>query len=456
MSQFDIKAKAELLSQLENSVGKERFDNWFKKIEFISAGENAVHIPVPNSFYQDFAEREFRKPIEEAFGKVFGNAPEIVFKVTEMADIETDLRQAEPRLDPSTKTEAPAPPLASNAPRLNGEYTFENFVVGPSNRLAHAAAMRVSEKPGGVYNPLFLYGTVGLGKTHLLHAICHEIRKQSPHLRIAYISSENFVNEFVYSLKKGALESFRNKNRNVDVFVVDDIHFFADKEGSKEELFHTFNAIHGFRKQMIFSSDAAPKDIPNLEERLVSRFQMGFVAGIDTPTYETRLAILHSKAETRDIRIPDDVLHFIATSVRSNIRELEGAINKIVGISTLTARTIDIDLARDALADTIVTSTLPLTIQEIQRIVCKCHNVTVQELQAKGWSKRISASRQLCAYLARTFTNSSLKEIGEHLGGKDHATVMYYIAKIEGALLTDGRLRADLDALSDRIRKRLV
>ncbi|OHB77394.1 MAG: hypothetical protein A2Z34_11675 [Planctomycetes bacterium RBG_16_59_8] len=448
MPRLDIEKREALLGELATAVGRDRFESWFQRIEFVQTGDNSFQVPVPNIFYQQFAEKEFRKPIEDAFDKVFGEVPEIVFSVS---DVPWENRHPEPPVTPLPQIPRAVVPQRRSNLRLNIDYLFDNLVVGPSNRLAHAAAKQVSERPGEVYNPLFLHGASGLGKTHLLQAICHELLRRHPHLNVVYISAESFVNEYISALQNRTIDAFRNRSRNVDVLLVDDIHFLNDKEGSKQELFHTFNDLHVVRKQMIFSSDAAPKDIPNLEERLVSRFQCGFVAGVESPTYEMRLAILHRKAEARKINLPEEVAHYVAANIQSNVRELEGAFNKLTALSSLAHKEIDLDLVREIIRESVNHAPVTLTVQEIQKAVCRYYGVPLADIQSKTSSKRISGARQVGVYLARMLTDNSLKELGGAFGGRDHATIMYYISRIEKQLLTHMRLKQDIDALTRQL-----
>ncbi len=454
-----------VLRELERIVGPQAFATWGRRFEFQEVEEGHVRIPVPNTFWLEWAEQSFRKPLEEAFRRATGRMPHLAFEVSPTPLFESPW--PEPVPDAAPASAAPAPPERTPARGpdavpardvglpLNSHYTFDHFVIGPTNRLAHAASMAVSENPAKIYNPLFLHGAVGLGKTHLLQAICHSLGRRQPHLQVRYLSCEHFVNEYIYGVQKGTLESFRGRYRHVDVLLIDDIHFLAGKEGSQEEFFHTFNALYNAQKQIILSSDSPPKDIPTLAERLTSRFEWGFVARLDAPTFETRMAILRRKAETLGLAVADDVLSFVASNVQTNIRELEGAITKVAGHATLTHRPISLDLAKEALQETLAVRLAPVSVADIQQIVGAYYAVKLSDLQSRKRSRSISLPRQAAIYLARTFTHHSLEEIGAFFGGKDHTTIMYSIDKIERLCQEDPKLKADIEHLSSELRHRL-
>ena len=314
---------------------------------------------------------------------------------------------------------------------LSPDYAFDHFVTGPGNQLAHAAALAVAENPGRVYNPLFIHGGVGLGKTHLLQAICQRLLEKQPTARILYLSCDTFINQFMHAVENGTMNTFRYKFRNADVLVVDDIHFFAKRERTQEEFFHTFNTLHQANKQIILSSDAPPNDIPDIEDRLVSRFNWGLVARIERPCYETRVAIVRKKARMRGVTIPDDVVCYVAAKIESNTRELEGAITKLQGLSLLTEGRIDMELAKKALGETDEPEVdRRITIQHIMDAVTGYYGVKVSDLQGKKRNKSIAFPRQVCMFLARRHTRYSLEEIGGYFGGRDHTTVLHGVRTI--------------------------
>jgi chromosomal replication initiator protein len=334
---------------------------------------------------------------------------------------------------------------------LNPKYTFDNFVVGPCNRFAHAAAVGAAEAPGRNYNPFFLHGSVGLGKTHLLQSLCFALLVRNPQTRIQYLSCETFVNHFISALENGNVQKFRNKYRNVDVLVVDDIHVLANKDRTQEEFFHTFNTLYQSGKQIVLSSDSPPKDIPTLQERLVSRFKWGLVTEIEPPCFETRMAILKRKSRERGRELPDDVACLLAERIDSNIRELEGAVTKLLGFAGVTCSQVSCDLAREALRDIFETRKGQPSMEDILTAVCEHFDVKISELQSKKRTNAIAYPRQIAMYLARQITRHSLEEIGGFFGGRDHSTVIYAIEKVTQMLVEDGEARGIVDGFLARL-----
>ena len=340
----------------------------------------------------------------------------------------------------------------ADAPQpLNPDYVFENFVTGPCNRLPHAASVAVADQPGKTYNPLFIHGGVGLGKTHLLQAVCQRVLEKWSEARILYLSCDSFINQFINSVESGDMNQFRYRYRNVDVLVIDDIHFLAGKDRTQEEFFHTFNTLYQSHKQIILSADAAPSEIPELEERLVSRFNWGLVARIEKPCFETRMAILQKKARLRGLTLPDDVVEYIALKVENNTRELEGAITKIQGMSLLTNGKIDLELAKAALGDTNSAEQRRVTIQQILDNVTKYYNVRLSDLQSKRRHKSIAFPRQVCMYLARRHTRFSLEEIGGYFGGRDHTTVLHAVRTISRDVEQDREIARQVGHIESQI-----
>ena len=336
-------------------------------------------------------------------------------------------------------------------PALHPDYTFDNFVVGPSNRLAHASCVAVSQSLGATYNPLFLYGNAGLGKTHLLHAVCHEIRHRSNGASIQLLSCEEFVNRFIRAIEQGNISSFHSQFRTVDALVIDDVQFLREREQSQEEFFHTFNAIYNNGRQIILSADSPPAEIPSLEDRLVSRFNWGLVARIDPPSYETRVAIVQKKAHLRGLQVGDEIAEYIARQVQANIRELEGALTTIYALATTTHEPVTLELAQRALEGQIRLATRRITVMDIVEVVAKHFDVRLTDLQSKRRSQSITVPRQICMYLARLLTKHSLEEIGGHLGGRDHTTVMHACAKIDEEKQSDPQMQALLAELTKQI-----
>ena len=347
----------------------------------------------------------------------------------------------------SQKTVEALPP----GPALHPDYTFDNFVVGPSNRLAHASCVAISQSLGATYNPLFLYGNAGLGKTHLLHAVCHEVRHRSTAASIQLLSCEEFVNRFIRAIEQGNLASFHSQFRTVDALVIDDVQFLREREQSQEEFFHTFNALYNNGRQIILSADSAPAEIPSLEDRLISRFNWGLVARIDPPSYETRVAIVQKKAHLRGLQVTDEIAEYIARQVQANIRELEGALTTIYALATTTHEPVTLELAQRALEGQIRLATRRITIMDIVDVVAKHFDVRLTDLQSKRRNQSITVPRQICMYLARLLTKHSLEEIGGHLGGRDHTTVMHACSKIDEEKQSDPKMQALLAELTKQI-----
>jgi len=337
--------------------------------------------------------------------------------------------------------------------RLHPDYTFESFVVGPCNRLAHASCIAVSQNPGMIYNPLFLYGNVGLGKTHLLHAVCHDTRKQRQDVSIQFLSCEEFVNGFISAIEKGNLHDFQNQYRTVDVLIIDDVQFLREREQSQEEFFHTFNALYNNRRQIVLTADSAPQDLAALEERLISRFKWGLVARLDAPSYETRIAIVKKKANLRGLDLPDGVAELIAEHVKTNIRELEGALTIIYATAQTAGVPITVSLARQALGVQDVTSSKNVSISDIIRAVSDHFDVRITDIQSKKRSQSIALPQQVCMYLARSLTRHSLEEIGGHMGGRDHSTVVHACGKIEQMYKAEPDFRDNVDRLTNSIKQ---
>jgi len=411
----DIWVKA--LQIIKGELTEVSFNTWLRTIEPLAVRGDHFVLSVPNKFNKEILESRYVGLISNAIKQVTSTAYEIEFVL--------------PGNQPTVDEEAHKFNFGFEAPKLNPKYVFEEFVIGNSNQFAHAASLAVAEAPAKAYNPLFIYGGVGLGKTHLMHAIGHYILNQNPQTRVVYVSSEKFTNELINSIKDDKNEAFRNKYRNVDVLLVDDIQFIAGKERTQEEFFHTFNALHEANKQIIVSSDRPPKEIPTLEDRLRSRFEWGLITDIQVPDYETRIAILKKKGEMEDIEISNEVLNFIAKNIKSNIRELEGALIRIVAYSSLTNREITVDMANEALKD-IISSARPksINVDFIKTVVAEYYNLKVDDFNSKRRTRVISYPRQIAMYLCREITDLSLPKIGEEFGGRDHTTVIHAYDKI--------------------------
>ncbi|MEY2981563.1 MAG: Chromosomal replication initiator protein DnaA [Planctomycetota bacterium] len=334
---------------------------------------------------------------------------------------------------------------------LNRSYTFDQFVVGPCNRLSHAAALAVAENPGRAYNPLFIHGNVGLGKTHLLQAICHEIRRKNERARVLYLSCEEFTNRFIHAIQSGRLDEFRELHRSVDVLVVDDIQFLANKDKTQDEFFHTFNALYNTNRQIIISSDRSPTEIPTIEERLVSRFRWGLVAEMEVPCFETRVAIVRRKARLRQLDLPEDVAYFIAERIDTTLRELEGAVVKVIGVASITDREVSVELAEEALRGVVVQRSRQVSVSEIMGLVTEEFSISARDMIGKSRTQAISLPRQISMYLCRQLTDQSLEEVGRYFGGRDHTTVLYAVKKIEKRVKDDKMFRELVSTLTTRL-----
>ncbi len=434
------------LGELELQMTKATFNTWLKDTSLLQHKENTYVVGVRNAYAKDWLENRLRDTILRTLTAIANGPVEIQFVVytDETSLSETPIQnEIRPQLNGngSRETAVPNPQLPpANTNNLTRRFTFSSFVVGPSNRLAHAAALSVAEHPGQTYNPLFIYGGVGLGKTHLLHAIGHKCQQEG--LTVCYIPSETFTNDLVQSIRTKQMEQFRERYRTPDILLIDDIQFIAGKESTQEELFHTFNELHSQGKQVVISSDRAPKAMATLEERLQSRFEWGLMADIQMPDIETRKAILQTKAEANGLVVPDELMDFIAQQVRHSIRELEGAFNKVMAYAHLSGGRVNMELVNMALAD-LMHRPDKLTVEHVFDAVCKYYNVTNEDLVGGSRKKTIAYPRQMAMYLARTETNASLPQIGEKLGNRDHTTVLYGYEKIATLIDADSNIRRD-------------
>ncbi len=443
-----------VLSAVEKRVNHESFTTWFRPTSLLSLDGSTLNIKIPDRVFEDWILNNYRDVLEESMDEVGVAGCSIAFE----SSSESTPQNGEARLviKPDSVNAQPAAAMAApsrryfstasfSSPRLNDgrqadpdltethlnqKYTFETFVVGSCNQFAHAAALAVADTPSKTYNPLFLYGGVGLGKTHLMCAIGHRIKEQYRHLRLCYISAERFMNELINAIRYDQTNAFRERYRSIDILLVDDIQFIAGKERTQEEFFHTFNALHDGQKQIVISADCAPKDIPTLEERLHSRFEWGLIADITPPDVETKVAILRKKAETENMHLPDDVAMFIAQKIKSNIRELEGSLVRLTALSSLRGDPISLALAQEAIKNIIEEDQSNITIEAIQKIVANHYKLKVSELKSKSNTREIAFPRQVAMYLCKTLTRSSLPEIGREFGDKHHTTVMHSVKKI--------------------------
>lgn len=441
----------ETLEIIKPEMSDVGFDTWMTVIEPVRlvAGENRIVLGAPTGFIKDILNDRYQLLIKNAIKKVTSLPYDISFQSPEDSVEEPE---PTPVVMEKKVQVSPSPMINAGNSNLNPKYVFETFVVGNSNRFAHAASVAVAESPAKAYNPLFIYGGVGLGKTHLMHAIGHYILQHNPSMKVFYASSESFTNELINSIRDDRNIEFRNKYRNVDVLLVDDIQFIANKERTQEEFFHTFNALHQYNKQIIISSDRPPKEIPTLEERLRSRFEWGLIGDIQPPDYETRIAILRKKAEMENIRVPDEVLLFIAKRIQSNIRELEGALNRIVVQCSLSNNEINLETAGQTINDIFSTRSRQVTVSYIKEYVSNQYNIKLEEIDSSKRTRSIAFPRQIAMYLTRELTDLSLPKIGNVFGNRDHTTVMHAHEKIVSEMKSDESLKHRIEKMMDEIR----
>jgi len=419
------------LGLLKNELTEISYNTWIKTIDPLSIDLNTINLAVPADFNKGILESRYKDLIKNAIKQATYKEYEINFVVPSLDNMEKIKKQSEKTSGEDTTVSI-----------LNPKYTFDTFVIGNSNRFAHAAALAVAEAPGKAYNPLFIYGGVGLGKTHLMHAIGHYILNQNSSQRVLYVSSEKFTNELINAIKDNKNEEFRSKYRNIDVLLIDDIQFIAGKERTEEEFFHTFNALYEANKQIIISSDKPPKEITSLEDRLRSRFEWGLTADMQAPDLETRIAILRKKAQLENLDVPNEIIVFIADKIASNIRELEGALNKVIAYSSLTQNEITLELANEALKDVLsANKTKVLNCVTIQEVVARYFDIRPEDFKSKKRTRDIAYPRQIAMFLCRDLTDMSLPKIGEGFGGRDHTTVIHACEKIQADLESNSETR---------------
>lgn len=436
----------EALEYVQQKVPKQVFDTWFLPVQFDRAENSTVYLGVPNKFFGEWLETHYGALLTEAVAIASGGEPLTVsFIVREKATVSPT--------EPPSSTQG-GKSQASPKPRrgilLNPKYTFRNFVVGAGNQFAHAACMAVAEQPGQTYNPLFIYGGVGLGKTHLLNAIGNHVAEQRD-LRIAYLTTEQFTNEVINSIRYDKMMDLRKRYRHIDMLMIDDIQFLVGKERTQEEFFHTFNALYEGHKQIVLSSDRFPKDMPDIEERLRSRFEWGLIADLQPPDVETRIAILRKKSEDEGVKLPEDVIQFLSVTMKSNIRELEGSLVRLGAYASLTGQVISLDLAKTVLRDLIGDKKKVVAMDDIQEAVCAQFHVKIAELKSRRRSKTLVHPRQIAMYLCRELTDASYPEIGRQFGGKDHTTIIHACRQVTKAKETDTGLQTTIESLKEQI-----
>ena len=463
----------EILDVVRQKVAQQTFNTWFSPLKPQNSENSALEVHCPDRFFMDWFSEHHLEALNEAVTVYFGAETECRLKVPEGGDAlaplpvpaagdedEDSAPRTAARLDgtgrsaPAAATE-PLPRRQATVTNINPEYTFDNFVVGSGTDLAFAAATAVANNPGGHFNPLFIHGGVGLGKTHLMHAVGNAIARSNPGARICYITAENFMNDLVASIRDRRTPEFKAKYRSMDVLLVDDVAFLTGKESTQEEFFHTFNALYDLKKQIVLTSDRSPKEITTLEERLRSRFEWGLITDIQPPNLETRMAILKRKVEANQIMIADDVITFIAENITDNIRRLEGALIRLLAFASLTGNEITLEMASEVLSSFFQgNSSGPVKIADVMRIVCEVHDVTVDQLKSKRRTQDLARARQIAMYLSREMTGASLNQIGRAFGNKDHSTVSHACQKIAGLMKTDARFRGAVLDIQDRIRGR--
>ncbi len=444
----------ETLAHLEQTLNPQHFATWIKPLRLIRIDKDLVRLEVGNRFVQDWIRDHYLTLIQETLSRIGAVSYRIQLEV---GNPSSDPAGAEIAVTPAAPALVPAPAVEMTAAKgdgrslLNPKYTFAEFVAGSSNQFAAAAAMAVANNPATTYNPLFIYGGVGLGKSHLVNAIGNAVITTNPAMKVCYITSEKFMNELINSLRYAKMDEFRNKFRSMDVLLIDDVQFIAGKERTQEEFFHTFNALYESHKQIVVTSDKFPKEIPGLEERLRSRFEWGLIADIQPPDMETKQAILKMKAEQSGIDLPEDVVLFLANSVSANIRELEGFLIRIGAYASLTSTPVSLAMARGVLKDILVEKNREITIEEIQKVVATHFNLKVSDIKSSKRLKALVMPRQIAMYLSRQLTANSYPEIGDRFGGKDHSTIIHAIKKIEKHLDEDFALQATITTLKNAL-----
>jgi len=429
------------LDQIGKKTSPQIFETWFKPLSLVSFSNSSFCIGVPKKFFSDWLNENYRELIKEIIFNLTGFSPEIKFSL-----LEQNKETASSKHISSKKEEKLFLPR-----NINPLYTFSNFVVGSSNQFAHAACQAVANRPGGTYNPLFIYGGVGLGKTHLMHAIVHQCLSINNKIKVCYVTSEKFTNELINSIRNEKMSEFRNKYRNIDILLLDDIQFIAGKERTQEEFFHTFNSLFEIKKQIVVTSDKTPREIKDLEERVRNRFEWGLIADIQPPDTETKVAILKKKSISNKIHLPNEVAFLLANSVKSNIRELEGLLTRLSAYSSLSGKDISIDFTKEVLKDFIKIEEKEIAPEDIIKIVSKSFNIKTSDIKGKKKSKSTVFPRQISMYIMRKKTKLSLPEIGQYFGGKDHSTVIYSINKVENLIKEDKKIKDTVNSLLKKL-----
>ncbi len=418
-----------ILARIESKVNRHSFNTWFRPTRLLFETGNTLAVQVPNAHFRDWLTKHYTGVIHESLDELDRRDVQVIFEAAQAAS-----EQEGPSATEATSSTVPD---KRELPALSAKYTFDTFVVGTSNQFAHAAARAVAESPARAYNPLFIYGGVGLGKTHLLHAIGRQILQQNSNVHLVYISAEKFMNDLINAIRYDRILDFRRRLRSIDVLLIDDIQFIAGKERTQEEFFHTFNALYDAQKQIVISSDSTPRSIPTLEERLHSRFEWGLTADIQAPDLETKVAILRKKADAEQVHIPDNVAIFIASKIKSNVRELEGSLIRLIAYSSLTGRPMNLELAQEVLRDLLPNEDRIINMDMIQKFVADRYSLKISDLKARNNSRSVALPRQIAMYMAKQLTTASLPDIGKGFGGKHHSTVIHSIRKVKGMMGVD-------------------
>ena len=433
------------LGELELLISKANFTTWFSHTRILSFIDGQVVVAVPNAFTKAWLENKYNTSILKALQNITSNTTKTISYQVELSPT-TSVSTLPPAVNKATETT-----LSTNSFGLNPRYTFDSFIVGKNNELARAASLAVAQNPGQTYNPLFVYGGVGLGKTHLMQAIGHEILRHSPGKRVLYVPCEKFTTEFIQAIGSGKIERFKSTYRSVDVLLVDDIQFLAGKEGTQEEFFHTFNTLHQANKQIVISSDRPPKAIQTLENRLISRFEWGMIADIASPDLETRMAILAMKCQEKNYQLDKEIINFLATNIQNNIRELEGALNRLIALHQLNNRPPTMELVKDLLGSLTTTRGVGLTAKKLLGVVAQYYDVTLEDLVSASRKKHLVTPRQVTMYLMREELKSSFPSIGQELGGRDHTTAMHACLKVAQELEVNEKTQQDIHNLRQQL-----
>ena len=464
MDRLDLNLWHQALAYIQRELPSQAYETWFQPTRAVSSSDSSLVVEVPNPFFRDWLRSHYSELIDRVLAGLSSSKVRVEYTVAAHPSVSTDAaasawpgsgRMQEPDRSAGTDVSLGGESIPRSELLLNPRYTFEQFVIGSSNRFAHAASVAVSESPAKAYNPLFIYGGVGLGKTHLMQGIGHRLVERFPRARVIYVSSERFTNQLITAIQNRTMAAFREKFRSADVLLVDDIHFIGGKESTQEVFFHTFNALYDAHRQIVISSDRPPKEMRGVEERLVSRFEWGLVTDVQPPDLETRVAILRKKGQAQGQQVPDEVNLFIAERISSNIRELEGALNRVIAYSVLTSRTLTLSMAQEVLKEVVAESARRITMDRIQRVVANYFQISVADLRGKRRSREVSLPRQLAMALSRELTESSLPVIGAAFGGRDHATVLYACQKVGQAKKVGGKLGGLFDALAGELQKNL-